>query len=79
MASANDAVGGGSAETGDNSQQTSGVGGVLGTVGDKLSGLVGGTADSNKGEGYVEKGKFQPLNLKVVELDMLTFWAACRN
>ena len=57
MASASDTVGGESAEVGDNSQQASGLGGVLGSVGDKLSGLVGGTTDSNKGEGYVEKGK----------------------
>lgn len=55
MASKGKAVGGGS-EGGDNSQQTGGIGGVLGSVGDKISSLVGGEKDGDKGEGYIDKG-----------------------
>ncbi len=58
MASANDAEVGKNTAGRDDSQQASGVGGVLGSVGEKLSNLVGGTtADGDKGEGYIEKGE----------------------
>lgn len=56
MASAKDASGEGSTQGGDNPEQASG--GVLGTVTDKLSSLVGGGKEGDKGEGYVDQGEF---------------------